>query len=101
MRVGCAARQDRLFGGGFVRRDQIGARRVSCAMPRYFFHVKRGEVTVFDKVGVELADIAEAATEAARRGQEIAARDAAQAGASGVGLIVIDEGWRTVLELPF
>jgi uncharacterized protein DUF6894 len=41
-------------------------------MPRYFFHIKRGQVTVLDQDGVELADIGEAAEEAARRGREIA-----------------------------
>jgi len=29
-------------------------------MPRYFFHVKRGRVTVLDHQGVELADIEDA-----------------------------------------
>jgi hypothetical protein len=39
---------------------------------RYFFHIKCGQVTVLDQDGVELADIGEAAEEAARRGREIA-----------------------------
>jgi Domain of unknown function (DUF6894) len=39
-------------------------------MPRYFFHVRRGGTTLFDREGVELADIEEAAAEAARRGRE-------------------------------
>ena len=68
-------------------------------MPRYFFHVRRGGLTVFDREGVELAGIAEAAAEAARRGREIAVRDALNAVPRGGGVIVIDEGWRTVLEL--
>jgi Domain of unknown function (DUF6894) len=66
-------------------------------MPRYFFHVKRGGLTVFDREGVELAGIAEAAAEAARRGREIAVN----AVPPSASVIVIDEGWRTVLELPF
>jgi hypothetical protein len=70
-------------------------------MPRYFFHVRRGQMTVVDKVGVELADIGEAVKEAARRGREIATRESLNAVASEAGMIVIDEGWRTVLELPF
>lgn len=36
-------------------------------MLRSYFHVKRGKVTLLDREGVELADIAEAANEAARR----------------------------------
>ncbi len=70
-------------------------------MPRYYFHVKRGRATVLDREGVELADIAEAAKEAERRGREIAVRDALSAVPPSAGVIVIDEGWRTVLELPF
>jgi hypothetical protein len=66
-------------------------------MPRYFFHVRRGGLTVFDREGVELAGIAEAA----RRGREIAVRDALNAVPRSAGVIVIDEGWRTVLELLF
>ena len=38
-------------------------------MPRSYFHVKRGQATLLDREGVELADIAEAANEAARRGR--------------------------------
>ena len=70
-------------------------------MPRYFFHVRRGDVTVFDREGVELTDIAQAAKEAARRGHELAAQDAEHGWRLGVGRIIIEEGWRTVLELPF
>lgn len=67
---------------------------------RYFFHVNRGQVTILDQEGVELADIREAAREAARRGWEIAAREALNAAPAGAGKIIIDDEWRTVLELP-
>ena len=77
------------------------ARRCLLEMPRYFFHVRRGDVTVFDREGVELTGIAEAAGEAARRGREAAARDAENSASRGAGRILIEEGWRTVLELPF
>ena len=70
-------------------------------MPRYYFHVKRGQVTILDQLGVELADIDEAANEAARRGQAIAARMTLTGNPPTDGTIVIEEGWRTVLELPF
>lgn len=70
-------------------------------MPRSCFHVKRGQVTLLDHEGVELADIAEAANETARRGREILAREAQKARLPTSGMIVIDEEFRTVLELPF
>ena len=70
-------------------------------MPRYFFHVKQGQLTVLDQKGLELANIEEAAHEATRRGREIAAREGRNAASPSTGLIIIDEGWRTVLELPF
>ena len=70
-------------------------------MPRYFFHVKRGQVTVLDQEGIELAGIEEAEQEAARLGREIAADDALHGTQSSDGMIIIDEDWRTVLELPF
>jgi hypothetical protein len=70
-------------------------------MPRYFFHVKRGQVTVLDQEGIELAGIEEAEQEAARLGREIAADDALRGTSSSDGMIIIDEDWRTVLELPF
>jgi hypothetical protein len=51
-------------------------------------------------VGVKLTNLAEAIEEAGRRGREIAAREALSAVAPEPGIIVIDEDWRTVLELP-
>ena len=69
-------------------------------MPRYFFHVRRGRSTAIDKVGVELASLAEAIEEAGRRGREIARREAPNAVQPEPGMIVIEEDWRTVLELP-
>ena len=40
-------------------------------MPRYYFHVRRGQMTVLDQEGIELADAADAEVEAARRAQQI------------------------------
>jgi len=40
-------------------------------MLQFHFHVKRGEVTVLDHEGIELADIEEATNEAVRRGREM------------------------------
>jgi hypothetical protein len=36
-------------------------------MPRYYFHVRRGQITVLDHDGIELADTATAGVEGARR----------------------------------
>jgi uncharacterized protein DUF6894 len=38
-------------------------------MSRYYFHVRRGQITVLDHGGIELADTADAEVEAARRAQ--------------------------------
>jgi hypothetical protein len=69
-------------------------------MPRYFFHIRRGRAVSIDKVGVELTNLAEAIEEAGKRGLQIAAREALSAVAPEPGMIIIDEDWRTVLELP-
>jgi hypothetical protein len=60
-------------------------------MPRYFFHVKRGRVTVLDQEGAELADIDEAAKEAARRGRGIIPPSDA--------LIVANDQWQPLFEV--
>ena len=70
-------------------------------MSRYFFHVRRGQVTVLDHEGTELEDAEEAAREAARRGREIAARDALQGVAPCSGVIVVaNEHWSAIFEVP-
>ena len=70
-------------------------------MPRYFFHVKTAQMTLVDQVGMELADIEEATKEASKLGRKIAADQALKGISPGRGMIIIDEGWRTVLEFPF
>jgi hypothetical protein len=69
-------------------------------MPRYFFHLKRGQMTILDRDGVELADVAEAAREAVRRGREIARQNALTARPLGAGKIIVDDEWRTIFEVP-
>ena len=70
-------------------------------MPRYYFHVRRGQVTFLDNEGIELTDTEEAATEAVRRGRAIARRVALIDGVRlRAGSVVIDDEWRTILELP-
>ena len=70
-------------------------------MPRYFFHVRRGQMTTIDQEGTELANIEEATEEAARLGDEIAANETLKGVLPSRGMIIVDEEWRTVLELPF
>ena len=71
-------------------------------MFRYFFHVKSGQLTVLDREGVELADIAKAVKEAAQRTQEIVSKDVLQGVSAVSGMsIIADDEWRTVTELPF
>jgi len=75
-------------------------------MPRYFFHVKRGQVTVLDQEGIELDNDAQAEEEAARRVQQCLADEAWNGTPVGheisSGMIIVaDENWRRLLELPF
>jgi hypothetical protein len=71
-------------------------------MPQYFFHVKRGQVTVLDQEGIELANAARAEEEAARRAQQRLADHALNGTPVSRGVIIVaDENWRRLLELPF
>jgi hypothetical protein len=58
-------------------------------------------MTILDQKGIELANIEEAAEKAARLGEEIAANEPLKGVLRSGGMIIIDEEWRTVLELPF
>mgnify|MGYP003693901229 CR=1 FL=1 len=57
---------------------------------------------MLDQEGVELADIANAVTEAARRAQEIVSKGVLR-GVSAVSrmIVIADDGLHTVTELPF
>jgi len=71
-------------------------------VPRYFFHLRRGQLTVIDKDGIELSDVEEAAREAARRGRQIAESDARKGILGTGGLIIVEDEWdANVLEHPF
>lgn len=70
-------------------------------MPRYFFHVRRGEVTTMDTVGVELAGYAEAVREARKRGRDLAARETANGRSPVGGTIIIDDEWQRFVEIHF
>jgi Domain of unknown function (DUF6894) len=76
-------------------------------MPHYYFQVRRGQITVLDHEGIELADTADADVEAAQRAQGLVngeAMDRASmdgASASRRRIIVADDNWETLFELPF
>jgi hypothetical protein len=63
---------------------------------RYYFHVRRGQVTVLDHKGAELSDI----HEVARRAREIAASETLKGAPTRGGSIIVDDGSVTILELP-
>lgn len=70
-------------------------------MPRFYFHVRRGQCTVIDREGMELADETEAAREAARRGREVATSDALKGVPIRAGLIIVDDEWdNSVVDIP-
>ena len=68
--------------------------------PRYFFHVKRGRVTVIDQEGIELPGIEAARKEAVRRRRKLAEQDALQGVSSGrrVAIVVTNGEWLPVFE---
>jgi hypothetical protein len=70
-------------------------------MRRFYFHVKNGPVTWLDQEGVEFADEQQAAREAALRGGEIATRSALKRVSPGGAILVMDDQWRPVCEVPF
>ena len=69
-------------------------------MPRYFLHVKRGQVTVLDQEGIELANPAHAEEEAVRLAQQCLMDDACNGTPVNRGMIIVaDENWRRLFEL--
>ena len=81
-------------------------------MPLYYFHVRRGQVTVLDQEGIELAGTVDAKVEAGQRAQQIVNRASLNGGslngeflngqsASRGRIIVADDNWLTLFELPF
>jgi len=70
-------------------------------MPRYFLHIRRGQMTVVDQEGVELPDIAAAEREATRRAEEIVSREKLKAVPDGTGVIIISDNSHTIMEVPF
>jgi len=70
-------------------------------MARYFFHIKRGRVTVLDHEGIELTDLTDAEREATRRAEEIVLRESLNAIPQDTGVVVVADDWQTVMEVPF
>jgi hypothetical protein len=92
--------------------DRIPSHWVSCPkfscpqegfdVPRYFFHVKRGQMTILDQEGIDLANLAQAEEEAVHRAQQCLADDACNGAPVSRGIIIVaDENWRRLFELPF
>jgi len=69
-------------------------------MYRYFFHFKRGRMTVLDQKGVELADFAAAEREATLRALHIALQHGVESNDRRT-IVIADDAWRTVKEVPF
>ena len=82
------------------------SRRRRFKVSRYFFHVKRGQVTVLDQEGIDLANPTQVEEEAARRAQQCSADDALNgmpvSSVISIGMIIVaDENWHRLFELPF
>jgi hypothetical protein len=58
-------------------------------------------VTFIDNEGLEFADLDEAIWEAAQRAAEIEAREVLTDIPPSDGMIIVDDDFRTVLEVPF
>jgi hypothetical protein len=58
-------------------------------VPRYYFHVRPGQLTVLDHSGVELADTAGAEVEGARRAQVLVNGEAMNGASASQGRIIV------------
>ena len=71
-------------------------------MPHYYFHVRRGQITLLDHEGIVLADAERAKVEATQRAQQVVNGEAMNAASSSRReIIVADDNWQPVFELPF
>jgi hypothetical protein len=77
-------------------------------MPRCYFHVRRGPITVLDHDGIELASTADAEVEAAEHAQPIVTAQLLNGeplNAKSVSprgrIIVADDSWQTLFAFPF
>ena len=69
-------------------------------MGRYYFHVRRGQVTILDQKGIELAGVEKAAQEAVQRAEQIEVREALTDLPPSNGMIVVENDFHTVFEVP-
>jgi hypothetical protein len=71
-------------------------------MPRYYFHVRRGQITVLDHGGIELADTTAAKVEGAQRAHGLVNGEPLN-GASAIrrSIVVADDNWGALFEFPF
>ncbi len=72
-------------------------------MPHYYFHVRRGQMTVLDHGGIELADTTAAKVEGAQRAQGLVNGEPMN-GASAIRrsiVIFADDNWDALFEFPF
>jgi len=69
-------------------------------MPRYYFHLREGQVTFLDQEGIELAGFDEAGEEAVRRSRELAAREVSRGNMPRGMIIVANEHWVPILQVP-
>jgi len=65
-------------------------------MPRYYFHVRRGQVTIPDPKGVALASH----QAAAEYGRRLALREAPNAPLCNSVTIIVNDGSGTIFEFP-
>jgi predicted homoserine dehydrogenase-like protein len=75
-------------------------------MPRYYFHVRRGQTTILDHQGIELADTVDVDVEAAKRAQqsvngESLNGESMNARSVSQGRIIVTDDWETLFEFPF
>ena len=70
-------------------------------MPRYYFHVRRGQVTVLDQEGIILGNREEAAEEAKRRAWQVQAHEVLTYLPPSEGMIIVEDDFDIILELPF
>jgi hypothetical protein len=72
------------------------------AMPQFYFHVRRGQITILDHEGIELVDTVDAEGEAAERAQQIVDGESLNGEyASRRRIIVADDNWETLFEFTF
>jgi hypothetical protein len=70
-------------------------------MPRYFFHVKRGQLTVLDQEGCRASRYRRSSSRSARTRATNRGLRNSESHSSERGTIVIDDELHTLLEVPF